>query len=419
MRVYISLILIVFTFAKSNAQGLIISDSSERESYNQLPKDKFGFAEYIPNSFSLEKYVPPVLMQKGGTCVGFASFYYGLTTMYNAKFGITNTTEKYAHAFDPYFLYSLIYNEIDDCSQGLNFYNAFSKLSNIGAKKLLFPPFTNCGTKWTRNTLTNTVGYTTPYKIENFYVLEITDPKILPVLKELLYEIKIPIIVGFSVVESLYPYSSENLNGVKSDGLWEPNPMEREEGGHALCVVGYDDYKFGGSFRIVNSWGPDYGDNGYLWIKYKDFFRLAKEGYILELNKNLVLKPPYVIDDESYTRFNFENKIKTTSSYEGQYLYDGINGLGIWSDKVSNSYFAGRYENGKMEGFFIIIDNDGIYSANAVNGELQNIEKMGFADNTSQLENQKELKDYFENLGNKVSPLRPDDYQTIELKKQE
>ena len=33
-------------------------------------------------------------------------------------------------------------------------------------------------------------------------------------------------------------------------------------GGHALCCVGYD----GDAFEIVNSWGEDFGANGYCWF---------------------------------------------------------------------------------------------------------------------------------------------------------
>jgi hypothetical protein len=37
-------------------------------------------------------------------------------------------------------------------------------------------------------------------------------------------------------------------------------------GGHAMCIVGYDDAK--SAFKVRNSWGPDWGENGYVWIAY-------------------------------------------------------------------------------------------------------------------------------------------------------
>lgn len=38
------------------------------------------------------------------------------------------------------------------------------------------------------------------------------------------------------------------------------------DGGHAMCMVGYDDSKK--SFRVVNSWGKNWGDKGFGWISY-------------------------------------------------------------------------------------------------------------------------------------------------------
>jgi fibronectin type 3 domain-containing protein len=40
-------------------------------------------------------------------------------------------------------------------------------------------------------------------------------------------------------------------------------------GGHAMVLVGYDDNLEGGCFKIYNSWGDDWGDNGYCWITYE------------------------------------------------------------------------------------------------------------------------------------------------------
>jgi hypothetical protein len=48
-----------------------------------------------------------------------------------------------------------------------------------------------------------------------------------------------------------------------------------------MCIVGYDDKKYGGAFEIMNSWGEDWGDNGYCWIKYDDFAATALEAYQL------------------------------------------------------------------------------------------------------------------------------------------
>ncbi len=46
----------------------------------------------------------------------------------------------------------------------------------------------------------------------------------------------------------------------------------KSRGGHTLCLVGYDDNKQTadgpGAFRLVNSWGTDWGNAGYCWMSY-------------------------------------------------------------------------------------------------------------------------------------------------------
>jgi hypothetical protein len=54
-------------------------------------------------------------------------------------------------------------------------------------------------------------------------------------------------------------------------------PVGKNGGGHAMTLVGWDDTKK--AFKIANSWGKGWGDNGYGWVDY-DYFQvlLAKNG---------------------------------------------------------------------------------------------------------------------------------------------
>jgi hypothetical protein len=67
--------------------------------------------------------------------------------------------------------------------------------------------------------------------------------------------------------------------------VWEPTADDKDQqgfGGHAQCVVGYDDRKYGGSFLIMNSWGPQWGNNGFAWVRYPVFKYFVREAYGLE-----------------------------------------------------------------------------------------------------------------------------------------
>ena len=148
-------------------QGLIFTPADKLSEYNEFPSESYGFATSHPSSYSLEKYVPPVMNQKGGTCVGFSTFYYGLSTMYNKKFNITDYKGKYAHSFDPYFLYSLYFSEVNNCDNGLPFNAALGNLKKVGSKKTMFPPFTTCNQNWDKSNMSSVFSYTNPIVLKN------------------------------------------------------------------------------------------------------------------------------------------------------------------------------------------------------------------------------------------------------------
>lgn len=50
-------------------------------------------------------------------------------------------------------------------------------------------------------------------------------------------------------------------------------------GGHAMCVIGYDDYFEGGAFQVMNSWGQGWGEDGLFWMRYNDFDYFTREAY--------------------------------------------------------------------------------------------------------------------------------------------
>ncbi|CAE7469958.1 unnamed protein product, partial [Symbiodinium pilosum] len=46
-----------------------------------------------------------------------------------------------------------------------------------------------------------------------------------------------------------------------------PQPTDQQLGGHAVCAVGYDDFKQ--CFIVRNSWGEGWGDKGYFYMPYE------------------------------------------------------------------------------------------------------------------------------------------------------
>jgi C1A family cysteine protease len=71
-----------------------------------------------------------------------------------------------------------------------------------------------------------------------------------------------PIILGFGVYSSVYDRSVK-----KTGHIPVPKAGEKREGGHAVLVVGYDDAKE--ALIIRNSWGEDWGEEGYGYLPYR------------------------------------------------------------------------------------------------------------------------------------------------------
>ena len=94
-----------------------------------------------------------------------------------------------------------------------------------------------------------------------------------------------------------------------------------------MTIIGYDNNKFGGSFEIMNSYGSDFGENGFLWIPYDKFYSLIVErqyeddegdiitnSFYFEFNENKFSNTnPLILSDNTY-RVKFDNKI-----YDGNF----------------------------------------------------------------------------------------------------
>lgn len=74
--------------------------------------------------------------------------------------------------------------------------------------------------------------------------------------------------VGFPVVIGFTAYSSfEGSETAKTGIMTYPNTKsEKALGGHAVLLVGYDNSHQ--RFIVKNSWGPNWGDNGYFYMPY-------------------------------------------------------------------------------------------------------------------------------------------------------
>ena len=64
----------------------------------------------------------------------------------------------------------------------------------------------------------------------------------------------------------------DGFGTMQAGGVWNGPYDGTKPGGHAMVIVGYDDnlaYTGGtGAFKVLNSWGTDWGNSGYFWLTY-------------------------------------------------------------------------------------------------------------------------------------------------------
>lgn len=240
---------------------------------NRLPRKATmtrDISNNIPPAASIQKYTPiPGDQGQTGTCTAWSSTYCCMSMAWAMKNGVTDRARITNNAFLPCYTYANILSQnTTNCQAGTDIARACEWLKNTGAVKLSnYPQNPACiatnqiPSSWKSMASQNRLpGYT-----KLFFNYENLASKVQSTKRAIANGH--PVLMAINCANSLC-----NSQGVRSDGLWWPQGNENPKiqyGGHALAVVAYDDNKFnGGAFLVQNSWGTNWGLNGYFWITY-------------------------------------------------------------------------------------------------------------------------------------------------------
>ncbi len=370
-------IVALFGFQSARAQGLILNDDYKKKFSAYVPED-LGFSEDLPAQSSLRKYAPTPRNQQGSTCVGWAGAYAAMSTQFNYLYNITDVNEKDAFAFDPYFLFHQIKGENNfNCENGTSMLDALIAMRDYGVKRQLLPAHLVCENEMATDLYNKSLEYAKAFRIKDALIFDLEGAETAETMKYAITQ-GFPIMIGTNITEQMEIDSRAKYGmGV---GLWEPNAAYKDKlGGHAMCIVGYDDNKFGGAWEIQNSWGTEVGDNGYIWVKYSDFNQIAVAAVIMEQYEvNTDAGCQFGDCNNQYSRYDFGNGEK----YEGELAGTKFNGWGyqVLEDK---SIYAGPYSNGQKNGrgFYLSADHTW-YIVQLENGTLVDSEALGFSSKT-------------------------------------
>ena len=207
-----------------------------------------------PESINYVKYLQPIRNQGAyGTCVSFGS-----SAILEFQLKINNLYNNY---LSPAFIYL---NKTESNNEGMTLEEGLRILSSLGTPTEIKYPYSNISTSTNpivyRNkstissTIYNDAKTYSPIITGNAYINSISE------LKSALVN-NGPCLIGLPVYL--------DKNGYTPTTFWKPSTggSTKPIGGHCLCIVGYN--KNGFLFR--NSWGKEYGTDGYNYLPYADW----------------------------------------------------------------------------------------------------------------------------------------------------
>jgi len=217
----------------------------------------------LPPFVDLSNEMPPVGHQgKQNSCVGWALAY--ALKSYQEKIEekvpyVQQGRLDFKRVFSP----SFIYNQINT---GRNipvyFRDAFNLLSNQGVAPWADMPYRE--SDFTSQPTSATREKAKRYRIDIWRKVNVLDTKEMKAHLHAGY----PVIIGAKI--------DNNFKDISRDQVW--NSLGEVIGAHAMVIVGYNDRMK--AFKLMNSWGRDWGDNGFCWVNYDHFRNVVNEGFV-------------------------------------------------------------------------------------------------------------------------------------------
>jgi hypothetical protein len=290
-----------FLYSQEYGMGALLDPELYKDCPTAAPLTR-GDYTVLPPQASLKQYCPtPGNQGSTSTCAGWSSTYAGRTILEAIKRD-WKKDEINKYAFSP----SYVYNQLkkgNDCSGGISIGSALEVLKNQGALSLNEFDF-NCSRKVTDIDRKIASGSKI---LEYRVIVDRSIAKKTPYIKKSLAEGN-PVIIAFDCPPSFS----------MARQVWKPAANEYKEfgRGHGMAIIGYDDNKSGGAFEVMNSWGTDWGNAGFMWITYSDMDYFCKYGFEL-LDRKAQAGKKY--DLSGGLLFRESNGNEMTATHNGRY----------------------------------------------------------------------------------------------------
>jgi hypothetical protein len=250
------------------SKGLVFDDNANQYVQKKVSLIR-GDYEHIPDKASVKNFAPhPGNQIQLSTSPSWAAVY-GAKTILDAQIQKWNTRDEITrNASSPVFNYTVStdFNN-NNCTAGITLTGVLESLKRFGVPKYIdFQEF--CPKSIPIPVYSQAGDHKITDYVKLFDEQDAPEAK-LEAMKKSLSENN-PVVIGMICPPSFY---------IARD-FWQPREkVSNDFDGHALCVVGYDDAKYGGSFEVMNSWGRKWGNDGFIWIRYPDFLDFTRSAY--------------------------------------------------------------------------------------------------------------------------------------------
>ena len=255
--------------------GLLFQDKSVYDAYPKVQK----YRAFLPPKADLSQFMPSIQSQgKISSCAAWTTNY-SMRTYYANKDGKSSV-------YSP--SYSYDYFVKGDCKRGTYLVDMLDFMKYNGSLPIQDYPVkqTSCTPMPNFNALKSIAKN---HLIESWTAI---NPEDLDTIKGKIHQGH-PVAGGFFIAEAMDNYkggiyhSGSILDWTPPKNTTDPHPIDTSGlnfTGHAMTIVGYDDEKK--AFKIMNSWGKDWGEEGYMWFDYASLKNRLYEAYVFKVAYN-------------------------------------------------------------------------------------------------------------------------------------
>ena len=234
------------------------------ETNDNIPTGIYFGNGNLPSSHDISQFLPPVGSQgEYGTCVSWA-LGYNLKTMIEAQdknYSSSDLSDPNLQASPKDLFLAVPKNLTGSSCGGTYLYAAMDVMQNRGVATMANTPYTGLGDCSQSNDSSSDQDAGS-YKIDSYRKVNIDIGSI----KQQIASDK-PVGFGAKLGDNFMSWGGDQV-------LSGHTTFDRvgQHAGHAMTIIGYDDNKgTNGAFRVVNSWGDDWGNRGFIWIDYNFF----------------------------------------------------------------------------------------------------------------------------------------------------